>query len=132
MKNFFAKFFKPQLNPRRSVRRMNAVQLLIDKQILVPDSKNYHVAMLPELWHSYKTDKQLKNMLQNIKNYCDIENAANQLPVKPDQYLLVSFFGDNKKGVPYAYYRKMKISIIAENLKLQTQTDETNIFVSSM
>ena len=88
--------------------------------------------MLPELWHSYKTDKQLKNMLQNIKNYCDIENAANQLPVKPDQYLLVSFFADNKKGVPYAYYRKMKIIIIAESLKLQTQTDETNIFVSSM
>jgi hypothetical protein len=94
-----------------SISRIKSVEQLIAEKMLMIDAKNYHVAMLAELWNIY-TDPEKVNFCRNIKNYCDVKNSYDQLPPNRNPTLLVSIKDAQGEVAPYAYLRGSKIELI--------------------
>ena len=101
------------MSKKNSFNQMLSVQQMISNKIMMVDAKNYHVAMLEELWNMYYDDAR-KNLCQNIMNYCKVENSFNQITFDKD-VLLISIKESNDETTPFAYYKNGEIELIKES-----------------
>ena len=86
-------------------RIVTIINKFIAAKYLIVDASNYHVTMLEEMWDLYK-GKMLINFLDNIKMYCSIMNAYNDVAVDVESVLLISIKNSLDDTVEPKYYYK--------------------------
>ncbi|MDU1893059.1 MAG: hypothetical protein E6767_20475 [Dysgonomonas sp.] len=59
----------------KAISKISAVERLIESKAMLVDTKNYHVAMLDNLWSLYPEGEKQINFCNSLKYYCDIQNA---------------------------------------------------------
>lgn len=106
MIKYFARYFKnkrSQKNDQKAIDKLTAVDNLIRDKYLMIDTPNYIVAMLDNLWSMYEGDRLIA-FCENLKYYCDIQNAYHNKKVDKKARLVISLKYEDDTVKPYAYF----------------------------
>lgn len=104
-----------QKEAKKALSKFSAVESLIEKKFMIVNHKNYHVAMLEELWNVY-TGEKLLNFCDSLIFYCNMKNAFESIDVPEVPILTVSLtvyikYGEDKVKT-YCTYKNRKISFV--------------------
>lgn len=106
MIKYFARYFKnkrSRKNDQKAIDKLTAVDRLIQYKYLMFDTPNYLVVMLDNLWSKYEADRLIA-FCENLKYYCDIQNAYHNKTVDKKAKLVISLKYEDDTVKPYAYF----------------------------
>lgn len=91
--------------------KVDAVDTLIANKMMLVKPKDYHAAMLAELWNIYDDAKKI-DLCQNLMLYCKTKNALDNIDTAGDHVLLISIKDSSDHVAPFAYFRNGSIDLI--------------------
>lgn len=102
------KLEKGDVGKKIVLKKFNAVEELIDRNMMMVVPEKYYVAILEELWNMYGEENK-PDFCENILYYCKLKNSFNQeaIPENPTLTISIKYPDDEVKTL--GCYRERKI-----------------------